>query len=161
MAKVFLKNTGKYNLSYAAILVVEGTDEAGKKYNQRKEKFRKEFLPFKKDSTTGKVVSTGFTQIDESEYEELLTTSKMFADAVKNKNLQMFRDAPKEALLDSQLLDNYSEENTALKARVAELEEIIEQGASKAAKAQIEKLKAEIADLRGEELAESSDDGEL
>jgi hypothetical protein len=130
--QVFVKNTGRYDATFTALEKVSAKDQSGKEVLVDKKLFTKTFATHSKDPSTGRVVSTGYTAIEEDDYKKLLTSCKLFAASVKNGTLVKYGEAPADALLDTQLLEKLSAENKALKSRVAELEKQLVTGGAKA-----------------------------
>ena len=131
--KVFVKNNSQYKSSYTGFVTNEG--DTGVAVSTQ---FTATFGVFAKESATGMVTSTGFTEIEEEQYEALLASSKLFASAVKRGNLVMYRDPPPEALTDSRLLAKAESQVIQLKAKVVDLEKQLTTGGLKDNAAELE-----------------------
>ena len=144
--KVFVKNNSQYKASYTGVMKSKG--DTGVAVSTQ---FTATFGVFAKESATGMVTSTGFTEIEEEQYQALLESSKLFAMAVKNGNIVLYKDPPPEALTDSRLLAKAEAEVLTLKRRVAELEAQITTGGSTPVEADAEDKKdAKIKKLQDE-----------
>ena len=161
---LYVKNIGQYKLAFSAVSTTEVTDAAGRKSVVKVPTFTRTFGVFSKDPATGQVLHTGFTPIEDKEYQELFKTSKPFLSAITNGALIKYDEAPPEALLDSQLLDKANSEALELREKVAELKRIIGSGGGKKAADQIldltkenEALKAELAELKAGITASASE----
>ena len=123
--KVFVKNNSQYKASYTGVMKSKG--DTGVAVSTQ---FTATFGVFAKESATGMVTSTGFTEIEEEQYQALLESSKLFAMAVKNGTMVMHKDPPPEALTDSRLLAKAEAEVLTLRKRVADLEAQLTTGGS-------------------------------
>jgi hypothetical protein len=115
---VFIKNTTPYDQTF--LLARKQTTDAPTMLNDVESSVV--FPTYLKDSATGQVIETGFTELDSEIYNRLLEEVKLFADALKRGALIKYDEAPPESLKDSQLLEKARAEAEALRQRIAELE---------------------------------------
>lgn len=128
--KVYVKNSGQYPLTFAAIETVPVKDVSGRESLANRQLFARVFGVKKSDPVTGLIQHTGYTEIDQDDYDLILKTNKQFQSALVKGTLKKFDSPPDEALLDSQLLVRTQEENARLKAEVKRLEDLIRKGGS-------------------------------
>lgn len=164
---LYVKNVGQYKLAYSAVSTTEVNDEAGRKTVVKVPTFTRSFGVFTKDPATGQILHTGFTPIEDKEYEELFKTSKPFLSAITKGTLVKYDEAPPEALLDSQLIDKANSEVSTLREEISKLNRIIAAGGGKTVAKQVvalteenEALKAELAELKAVKTDTASEEAE-
>jgi hypothetical protein len=115
---VFIKNTTPYDQTF--LLARKQNTDAPTTLNDVERSVV--FPTYRKDSATGQVIETGFTEIDQDTYNRLLEEVPLLAAALKRGSLIKYDEAPPEALKDSQLLEKARAEAESLRQRIADLE---------------------------------------
>jgi hypothetical protein len=126
--QLFIKNTSQYDATYTAVSITVVKDNSGTEVEVVTHLFTKVFSSFTKDPTTGIVQRTGYTSISEEEFEALSGSCKLFRKALQSGRLVRFKDAPADALLDSQIIDKLVAENAELKKQLAEARQLLATG---------------------------------
>lgn len=103
----------------------------------------------KTNPITGMVEATGVTPVEESVVDEL-KKAKLFNRLVEGTQLVIYDEAPREALLDSQLIDLAEAKVRELEEENDRLKEALSKGASNALKEENAALKAKIEELTKE-----------
>jgi hypothetical protein len=80
------------------------------------------FRPASNDRNSGRQLESGFTAVEDSDYEALVKQSKLFTHAVEQKLLFVHDDLPAEAQTPHDMLVATRRELAAANARIAELE---------------------------------------
>jgi hypothetical protein len=129
---VFIKNTTPYDQTF--LLARKQNADALTTLNDVEQSVV--FPTYRKDSATGQVIETGFTELDQDMYNRLLDGSPLLADALKRGLLIKYDEAPPEALKDSQLLEKARAEAESLRQRISELEAAVVSRVSKKTKSE-------------------------
>jgi len=124
---VFIKNNRQYQSNFVVKTTKVVDDGEGNKTKRAVIKFTKSFEPLRTDPVTGNVLTTGYTEVSKSEFEDLKKL-RVFAEYIKKGSFVCYDEAPADALLDSQLVNSLRRENKSLRSRIAELEKLAEAG---------------------------------
>lgn len=128
---VFIKNNRQYQSNFVVKTTKLVDDGEGNKTKRAVIKFTKSFEPLRTDPVTGNVLTTGYTEVSKSEFEDLKKL-RVFAEYIKKGSFVCYDEAPADALLDAQLVNSLRRENKSLRSRIAELEKLAEAGKIKA-----------------------------
>jgi len=120
---VFIKNNRQYQSNFVVKTTKVVDDGEGNKTKRAVIKFTKSFEPLRTDPVTGNVLTTGYTEVSKSEFEDLKKL-RVFAEYIKKGSFVCYDEAPADALLDSQLVNSLRRENKSLQSRIAELEKL-------------------------------------
>ena len=115
---VFIKNNRPYQSTFAIKAEADGRGFI---------KFTKTFDALRVDPVTGRILSTGYTEVSNEEFADLKTL-KIFAGYIKDGSFVVFDKAPEDALKDSQIVSSLRKENGELKAKIKELETLLGTG---------------------------------
>lgn len=142
-ATVFVENTASYASTFTAVSEELADDGTGKKRKRVVPIFAKTFPIRRVNPATGAVEHTGFTMLTANELETLKKSSNAFRQDIESGALIVHADAPKEALLDSELIDSLQAKNAELEAEIERLKGLLVSAAP-----ELEKQGKELADLR-------------
>jgi len=120
---VFIKNNRQYQSNFVVKTTKLVDDGEGNKTKRAVIKFTKSFEPLRTDPVTGNVLTTGYTEVSKSEFEDLKKL-RVFAEYIKKGSFVCYDEAPADALLDAQLVNSLRRENKSLRSRIAELEKL-------------------------------------
>lgn len=137
--QIFIENRSKYHLTCTPVEKKRVKNSEGKDVTVNKKLFTVVLKSRTVDPDNGKVIHTGYTPIEESKLKDLMENCWAFKAAIEKGDLVQYKEAPKEALLDSQLLDKFAKENAQLKKEVKELKALLTKSGNKGTKTKKEK----------------------
>lgn len=139
--QVFIHNKDRYHLTCTAVEKIPAKDTLGRDITVNKKLFTVTFDSRTVDPMTGKIAATGYTAISQEQFDALSKGCWAFSKALKSGKIVKHAEAPKEALLDSQLINNLAQDNKAKDKRIAELEALLAEGKGKEGKPKAAKPK--------------------